>query len=150
MAGELHKARLVELLRAVDAGELQRVLSFYHPQYHDHDASEARQGGNHVEALAAAFPRFYAAFTDVRHSLDDMIGEGDKVAARISVEARHTGELFGIAPTGKLVYNDSIVIYRFESGLIRERWCRERRSTHAAVALAADDLGGGARHGSPS
>ena len=129
--------RLRELLRAVDAGEIEQALSFYAPGYCDHDASESRQGGDALATLRVAFARFNAAFSEVRHSLDDVVAEGDRVAARISVSARHTGELFGIPPTGAVVHNDSLVIYRFEDGLIRERWCRERTSTRALLEAAA-------------
>jgi predicted ester cyclase len=128
--------RLRELLSAVDSGDLDRVLSFYAPGYHDHDASESREGGDHLTTLRSAFALFYAAFSEVRHSLDDVIAQGDRVAARISVSARHTGELFGIPPTGTVIHNDSLVIYRFENGLIRERWCRERSSTRALLQAA--------------
>lgn len=124
-----HPARLRALFAAVDAGDLEGALAFYHPDYHDHDASESRQGRNHKVALRDGFARFYACFRDTRHSLDDVIAQGDKVAARVSVEARHTAELFGIPPSGELIRNDSIIIYRFENGLIRERWCRERHTT---------------------
>ena len=136
METQANVQRLRELLAAVDAGDLERVLSFYAPDYYDHDTSDARQGANHLDALRAAFPRFYAAFSDPRHTLDDVIAEGDKVAVRLSVEARHTGDIFGIPASGLVIRNDSIVIYRFEDGLIRERWCRERQSTRAAIDAA--------------
>jgi predicted ester cyclase len=137
---EDNKQRLRDLLSAVDAGDIERALGFYGPDYVDHDASEARTGsGSAIEALRTAFALFSAAFTDTRHSIDDLLADGDRVAARISVESRHTGEIFGIAGTDRVVRNDSIVIYRFVSGLIRERWCRERRSTRAVLLEAARD-----------
>jgi predicted ester cyclase len=136
MSAQDNVQRLRELLRATDAGDLERVLSFYAPTYRDHDASEARHGTNQLDALRAAFPRFYAAFSDTKHTLDDVIADGDKVAVRLSVTARHTGEIYGIAASGAVVQNDSIVIYRFENGLICERWCRERQSTRAALTAA--------------
>jgi predicted ester cyclase len=137
MEEHVNARRLRELLSAVDNGELDRAMSFYAPGYRDHDASESRQGGDALITLRSAFARFQAAFSEVRHSLDDVIAAGDKVAARISVSARHTGELFGIPPTGTMILNDSLVIYRFEDGLIRERWCRERSSTRALLEAAA-------------
>lgn len=133
-----NKQRLRDLLAAVDAGDLERALAFYSPDYVDHDASEARSGaGPPLGALRQAFEQFYAAFSDTRHSVDDLVAEADRVAARISVQARHTGEFFGMAATGRLVRNDSIVIYRFEQGQIRERWCRERSSTRRLLEDAA-------------
>jgi predicted ester cyclase len=45
--------------------------------------------------------------------------------------------MLGVPPTGAMVRNDSIVIYRFENGLIRERWCRERRTTRDLLDAAS-------------
>jgi len=129
--------RLRALLAAVDAGDIDAALACYAPDYHDHDASDARAGADALTALRHGFRMFAEAFSDVQHSLDDAIADGDRVAARISVEARHTGAIFGVPPTGRLVRNDSIVIYRFERGLIRERWCRERRATRELLRAAA-------------
>ncbi len=130
-----NKSRLRELLSASDSGDLDRALGVYAPDYFDHDASEARQGPMRtpLEGLRDGFRQFSAAFTEIRHTLHDSIEEGDRLAARISVEARHTGSLWGIAPSGRMVRNDSIVIYRFVDGRIRERWCRERRTTRSLL-----------------
>src|SRR5687767_9216248 len=48
----------------------------------------ARRGDSPVNDLRRAFTAFYAAFSDTRHSVDDLVADGDRVAARISVEAR--------------------------------------------------------------
>lgn len=130
-----NKARIRDLLAASDAGDIDGALSNYAPDYFDHDATEARQraGASSLDALRDGFRLFSGAFSDVRHTLHDAIEEGDRVAARISVQARHTGSLWGFAPTGRVLCNDSIVIYRFVDGRIRERWCRERRSTRSLL-----------------
>jgi predicted ester cyclase len=136
---EFNKQRLRELLAAVDAGELDRALEFYAPDYVDHDSSESRRGdGDPIAVLRAAFARFRFAFGDVRHVIDDLVAEGDRVAARLRIEATHIGEIFGMPASGRRVSNDSIVIYRFASGRIVERWCRERRSTRAAMEEASN------------
>lgn len=36
-----------------------------------------------------------AAFPDLRVTIEDLIAEGDQVAARVSVQGTHTGMLFG-------------------------------------------------------
>lgn len=133
-----NKQRIRDLLAAVDDGDLAGALAFYSPEYFDHDASEARSGGaNHVAALERAFRAVSSAFSETRHRLDDILAEDDRVAVRIYVEARHTGEMYGIPATGRLIRNDSLVIYRFEDGLIRERWCRERCSMRSLLEEAA-------------
>jgi steroid delta-isomerase-like uncharacterized protein len=140
---DANKQALRDLLLAVDRGDIERALEFYSSDYVDHDASEARSSTTAEsprDALRRAFGMFAAAFADTRHSIDDLVAEGDRVAARISVESRHTGEIFGVPATGNTVRNDAIVIYRFEQGRIRERWCRERISSRALLE--------GARRGS--
>jgi predicted ester cyclase len=136
MPAEHNKQVLRDLLQKVDDGDLEGALAFYAPDYQDHDASEARDGDDQLHALRHAFAQFYGAFSETRHCLDDVIAEGEMVAARISVVARHTGPIFGLTPTGRLIHNDSIVIYRFENGRIRERWCRERHTTRALLSAA--------------
>jgi predicted ester cyclase len=130
-----NKARLRDLLLASDDGDIDRALTYYAPEYVDHDSTEARRssGGSALDGLRNGFRLFTTAFSETRHTLHDAIEEGDRLAARISVEARHTGALWGYEPSGQVVRNDSIVIYRFVDGRIRERWCRERRSTRSLL-----------------
>ena len=133
-----NKQRLRDLFALVDAGgDVEAALAFYHPDYVDHDASESRRGdGDPIAVLRAAFARFHSTFGDVRHVIEDLVAEGDRVAVRIRVDATHTAEIFGIPASSRRVSNDSIVIYRFVDGRIRERWCRERRSTREALEEA--------------
>ena len=65
---------------------------------------------------------FQKAFPDTRHTIEDLVAEGDRVAARISACGTHTGELFGQAPTGRVVTLTGITIYRLVDGRIVERW----------------------------
>lgn len=62
------------------------------------------------------------AFPDVHITLDEQVAEGDKVVARWTVRATHTGELQGIPPTGKQVTITGIIISRFENGRDVEAW----------------------------
>ena len=44
---------------------------------------------------------FRTAFPDLNLTIDDQIGEGDKVAVLWTAHGTHKGELMGIAPTGR-------------------------------------------------
>jgi len=48
--------------------------------------------------------------------------EGDHVATRWTGRGTHTGEIAGIAPTGKDVTVSGITVSRFEDGLVVEEW----------------------------
>jgi steroid delta-isomerase-like uncharacterized protein len=65
---------------------------------------------------------FAAAFPDRQVRLDDVIAAGDRVVARATMHGTHTGDLFGIGPTGKPVRLASIIVYRFAGGKIVEEW----------------------------
>ena len=65
---------------------------------------------------------FLTGFSDIGISVEETIAEGDKVVAYWICHGIQTGELQGIAPTGKLVTWTGIAIYRFEGGKIQEVW----------------------------
>lgn len=61
----------------------------------------------------------HSAFSDIRVSVDDLVAEGDKVAAHATFTAIHTGSLFGFPPTGKSVGMTLLALFTFEGGRIR-------------------------------
>jgi len=63
-----------------------------------------------------------SALEDLKLEIKDMIGEGDKVAAIITVTGTHKGELSGVPPSGKPVSITSISIYRVADGKVVESW----------------------------
>jgi predicted ester cyclase len=62
------------------------------------------------------------AFSDFAVTIHDQIAEGDKVTTRKTFTGRHTGAIFGIAPTGKSVSIDVIDIVRIRDGQYAEHW----------------------------
>ncbi len=64
----------------------------------------------------------HTAFPNVRWEVEDLIAEGDKVVARTTMHATHTGVFFGIPPTGKQVTVLGIQIMRFADGKLAEHW----------------------------
>ena len=65
---------------------------------------------------------FRAAMPDVWVTVDDVITDGDKVAARWTSTGTHQGDLFGIPPTGASVKITATVVYRTENGRLAEGW----------------------------
>lgn len=55
-------------------------------------------------------------------TIHDQVCEGDKVVTRKTISGRHTGELMGIAPTGRPVAIDVIDIVRVREGRYVEHW----------------------------
>ncbi len=66
---------------------------------------------------------FYrSAFPDLHINIDDLIAEGDKVVARITLTGTHQAELMGIPPTNKHIEVSSIDVIRFDGGKVVEHW----------------------------
>jgi predicted ester cyclase len=63
---------------------------------------------------------WYDAFPDMHVTIDDMVAEGDKVAARVTWTGTHKGEIMGIPPTNKKVTFSLITISRIAGGKIVE------------------------------
>ena len=72
------------------------------------------------------FDRFHSqfvnAFPNIQVKVEDLIAEGDKVAARCTVSAKHTGDALGFAPTHADVDFTGIAIIRIKDGKIVEAW----------------------------
>ena len=72
------------------------------------------------------FDRFHSqfvnAFPNIQVKVEDLIAEGDKVAARCTVSAKHTGDALGFAPTHADVDFTGIAIVRIKDGKIVEAW----------------------------
>ena len=62
------------------------------------------------ETVQGFYNVFYSAFPDLQHTIDEQIAEGDKVVTRTTLRGTHNGDLQGIAPTGKQVTIEAILI----------------------------------------
>ena len=65
---------------------------------------------------------FRDAFPNMMIVLEDAIAEGDKVAARCSIRAKHEGDFLGREATQSPVEFTGMVIVRIANGKIVEAW----------------------------
>jgi len=72
--------------------------------------------------VRANIQQYIDGFSDARITVDDQIAEGDKVATRWTGRGTQTGEISGIAPTGKQVTVTGLTISRLEGGMVVEEW----------------------------
>ena len=61
-------------------------------------------------------------FSDQRWEIHEVLGDGDTVAVHMTHHGRHTGELMGIAPTGRQVAYEYVHFLRFRDGKAVEQW----------------------------
>ena len=102
-------------------GNLELADEIYAPDYVGHDPSNPEDVRG-LQAAKRAAADYRRAFPDLRVTVEDLIAEGEKVAARLRVRGTHLGDLNGIAPTGRRVDFTGIVMSRVEGGRIAEDW----------------------------
>lgn len=86
--------------------------------------------GNEIvgpEKFKEFFRKFIGSFPDIRITVEDMISEGDKIAARATVRLSHTGENFqvaekSLAPSGKVIEFSGMTMNVIRNGQIVQAW----------------------------
>ncbi|MBD0380484.1 ester cyclase [Paenibacillus sedimenti] len=72
------------------------------------------------EGLKQFAAKILEAFPDKRYSVEEIIGQGDKVLVRMTVKGTHQGLFFGTAPTGNTIDVTLYRQYRVVDGKITE------------------------------
>jgi len=63
-----------------------------------------------------------AAFEHLNVTVEEMVAEGDRVAARFTARGIHKGAFMGLPPTGKPITMTGMEIFRIEDCRIAELW----------------------------
>lgn len=74
------------------------------------------------EGLREGMKRAGAGVSEPEFTIHDLIAEGDRVAARMTTSARHTGTFMGIEPSGRRYSIEEIHIFRLRDGQLVEHW----------------------------
>ena len=102
-------------------GDLGAADSVFAPDLHDHRPSPAHDIEG-IDGEQQFITRVRCAFPDLQVEIEDMMVEGDRIAARVMHRGTHRGDFLGIAPTGRPVTYEGTVIFRIVDGRIAERW----------------------------
>lgn len=78
------------------------------------------ESGQIVMRHLVAFYRL--TFSDIDMTVEQTVAQGDLVTLLWSARAKHTGDLLGTKPTGRLVRTGGIDLVRIEDGRIAECW----------------------------
>jgi predicted ester cyclase len=97
MSKAVFREHFEQIWNRKDASGIARFIA---PTYRGFDAAEFIAG---IEGYKHHFETITTAFPDLRITIDVILGEADRVAARYVVEATHTGPFGEIPPTGKRV-----------------------------------------------
>ena len=101
-------------------GKLDDVIGYVADDYVGH-----QPGGADVHGKAGFkdfVGTYLAGFPDGKIVVDDQIAEGDAVTTRWTARGTNTGELMGMAPTGKEVTVTGITYSKISDGQVHESW----------------------------
>lgn len=111
------------------AGARGQVLDLYDqfltPDFVDHSPFVELVGAGHEGAKRIFADQFGPGAHIVRVVVEDMIAEGDKVAARLTTHLAFQGEFMGVPVAGRTAALSSIDILRFEGTMIAEHWTEQ-------------------------
>src|SRR5262245_33602019 len=79
-------------------------------------------GEQTLEGYKQSAARLYEAFPDLRHTIEEMVAEGDRVVTRLTAHGSNTGRFYGMPATGKPIRVSEIAIFRIAEGKIVEQW----------------------------
>ena len=78
-----------------------------------------------LEGAKAVHRTSLLGMPDFHTTINDLIAEGDKVVARVTMTGTHTGDFWGFPASGAKVTFTGIYIARIENGKIVEHWGEE-------------------------
>ncbi len=101
-------------------GNPAAVDEYIAADYVEHTLPPGSEQGR--DALKQFVAMYHEAFPDVKVTMHDIFGKGDRVAYRWSASGRHLGEWMGVPPTGLHLTTTGITIHRIVGGKCVEGW----------------------------
>ena len=115
-AEELVRRLHAELLASRD---LDRLGDFFADGFTSHNMPPGLPQG--IEGVRAFFQGFLDGLSEIEVAVDDLIADGDRVAVATTTTGVHSGELFGVAPTGRRVSVTGIDMVRVDGKIVEHR-----------------------------
>src|SRR6185295_4368167 len=120
MPAQENKALLRRFIELWSTGNLPAADEFVRADLIDHTLPPDLPPG--LAGFKLLVGGFRAAFPDLNVSIDDLIAQSDKAAARVTFHGTHRGTFQSIPATGKTISMGAIGILRFEGSEIVEHW----------------------------
>lgn len=78
--------------------------------------------GQGLESLKQYFGMYFTAFPDSQTTIEQILGENDKVLVFLNWTGTHKGAFFGKQPTNEQVSMRTAHVFRIEDSMIAEQW----------------------------
>lgn len=104
----------------VNGNRQETIAELVHPDFQDHTPLPGMSSG--VEGLRQRLTVLHGAFPDFHSQIEQLFGEGDRVAALISSTGTHQRDFVGAPPSGRRFSIQEIHILRIADGRMAEHW----------------------------
>jgi len=119
---EENKAIARRIYEIISTGDFDRAEEIVDREAPDNELRPGDPPAKLIDTFKETFADAREGFPDLTISIEDVMAEGDRVTARVTMRGTHRGEFQGIAPTGKGVEVRAIDIFRIREGKIVEHW----------------------------
>jgi len=116
---EQNKNIMIRWIEEIEKGNYEAWDEICSPEFVFHIAGISMNLEEHKQGnrpLLVAFP-------DIKHEINDIVAEADKIIIRATLTGTHEGEYMGIPPTGNKINYTAMVEARFSEGKVVEAWC---------------------------
>jgi steroid delta-isomerase-like uncharacterized protein len=136
---EQNKALVRRLTEEVmNRGNFAVVEELVAPDYTGHSPTAETRGSD-------GYRQFYqglrGAFPDIQCTIEDLVGDGDKVVSRWRAHGTHKGEYAGLPPTGKTGVVTGTSLFRINNGRVVECWTNADDLSLLQLVGAIPELG---------
>ncbi len=73
-----------------------------------------------IDGARAYYANYLTGFSNIEFTIVDVFGQGDKLVKHWRFKGTHTGDFFGIPPTGKTVNIEGTTLVKMSNGKIAE------------------------------
>ena len=119
---EENKAIVRRVYEIVSTGDFERAKEIVDQDAPDNELLPDDPPARLIDTFKETFAEAREGFPDLGITIEDVMAEGDRVAARVVMRGTHRGEFQGITPTGKRVEVRAIDMFRISNGKIVEHW----------------------------
>jgi predicted ester cyclase len=119
---EENKAIVRRVYEIISTGNFDQAEEIVDASAPDNELLPGDPPAKLIDTFKETFSEAREAFPDMRVTVEDLVAEGDKVTARVTMRGTHQGEFQGIAPTGKRVEVRALDMFRIKDSKIVEHW----------------------------
>jgi predicted ester cyclase len=105
---------------SMKSADISKVDELTIPSFVSYDLSTKRKVDR--DTMKNNNARLQLSLSDVSVEIDDIVGEGDRVALRMTLRGKHMGQMFNIAPTNAEIEGARVMFFRLKDGKIAELW----------------------------